>query len=51
MGLVERAGRAGTDLIGDLTTEDGKDCPVSASLTDADKARLSQIKDIMKARQ
>jgi len=41
---LSEAGTAAIDLIDDLTSKDSKDCPVSASLTDADKARLLQIK-------
>ena len=35
---------AATGLIDDLTNEDSKDCPVSASLTESDKTNLLQIK-------
>ena len=35
---LEAAGPAASDLIDDLMNKDSKDCPVSALLTDADKA-------------
>jgi hypothetical protein len=38
------AGPAMSGLIDDLTNKDSKDCPVSASLTDADRAKLLQLK-------
>jgi uncharacterized protein YjbI with pentapeptide repeats len=38
------AGAAAIDLIDDLANKDSKDCPVAATLTDADRAKLSQIK-------
>ena len=41
---LEAAGLAGSGLIDDLMNKDSKDCPVAAALTDADRARLSQIK-------
>jgi hypothetical protein len=41
---LEAAGGAASDLISDLTNKDSKDCPLSALLTDADRARLLQIK-------
>jgi hypothetical protein len=31
-------------MIDDLMNKDSKDCPVAASLTDADRAKLLQIK-------
>ena len=46
-GFQERlraAGVAASNLIGDLTDKDSKDCSVSAALTDADRAKLLQIK-------
>jgi len=42
-------GLAGTDLIDGLTNKDSKDCPVAAALTDADRARLLQIKQAIEA--
>ena len=41
---LEAAGSAASDLIEDLTNKDSKDCPVSAALTDAERANLIQIK-------
>jgi uncharacterized protein YjbI with pentapeptide repeats len=41
---LRAAGAAGIDLIDDLTNRESKDCPVSASLTDADRANLLRIK-------
>jgi len=41
---LKAAGAAASSLIDDLTNKDSKDCPVSASLTDADKAKLLRIK-------
>ena len=38
------AGAAASDLIGDLTNKDSKVCPVSIMLTDADRAKLLQIR-------
>ncbi len=43
------AGPAASDLIDDLTNKDSKDCPVSASLTDADRAKLLRIKQAIEA--
>jgi hypothetical protein len=42
-GFQERlrsAGLAAIDLINDLTNKGSKDCPISAALTDADRAKL-----------
>jgi uncharacterized protein YjbI with pentapeptide repeats len=48
---LEDAGPMAIDLIKDLTKKDNKDCPVAASLTDADRAKLQQIKqDIEEAK-
>ncbi len=41
---LRAAGAAASDLIRDLTNKDSKTCPVSASLTDADKAGLLRVK-------
>jgi uncharacterized protein YjbI with pentapeptide repeats len=41
---LHAAGDAASDLIGDLASKDSKDCPVAASLTDADRAKLLSIK-------
>ena len=41
---LEDAGAAATGLIDDLTDKDSKGCPVAAALTDADRAKLLQIK-------
>jgi Pentapeptide repeats (8 copies) len=41
---LRAAGAAASDLIDDLMNKVSKDCSVYASLTDADKARLLQIK-------
>ena len=41
---LEAAGPAAISLIDDLTSKDSKDCPVSAVLTDDDKAQLLRIK-------
>lgn len=41
---LEAAGGAASGLIDDLMNKSGKDCPVSASLTDADRAKLLQAK-------
>jgi hypothetical protein len=38
------AGPAASDLIANLMNKDSKDCPVSAALTDDDRARLLGIK-------
>jgi hypothetical protein len=35
---------AAVELIDDLTSRESKECPVSASLTDADRASLLRIK-------
>ncbi len=43
------AGAAASDLIDKLANKDSKDCPVSVSLTDADRARLLQIKQANEA--
>jgi hypothetical protein len=41
---LEAARVAASRLINDLANKDSKDCPVSASLTDTDRAKLLQIK-------
>jgi uncharacterized protein YjbI with pentapeptide repeats len=41
---LQAAGAAASGLIDKLANKDRKDCPVSASLTDADKAKLLSIK-------
>jgi hypothetical protein len=41
---LQAAGAAAPDMIDDLMNKDSKDCPVAASLTDADRAKLLQIK-------
>ena len=41
---LKAAGAAGSGLIDDLTSKDSKDCPVAASLTDADRAELLHMK-------
>jgi hypothetical protein len=41
---LKAARSAAYDLIGDFTNKDSKDCPVAAALTDADRAKLLQIK-------
>ena len=43
-GRLKAAGAAASDLMDDLMNKDSKGCPVSASLTDADRARLLQVK-------
>jgi len=43
-GRLRAAGAAASDLIDDLMSKDSKDCPVAASLTDADRAMLLQNK-------
>jgi hypothetical protein len=46
-GFQTRLGDAGAEasgLIDDLVNKDSKDCPVSATLTDADRAKLLQMK-------
>ena len=40
----EAAGVAASGLIDDLMDKNSKDCPVAAALTDADRAKLMQIK-------
>jgi hypothetical protein len=45
---LSAAGAAASDLIDDLTNKDSKDCPVSASLTDEDRARLRIKLDAIK---
>jgi hypothetical protein len=46
---LEAAGGAALGLIGELMDKDSKDCPVSAVLTDVDRARLLQIKHAIEA--
>jgi uncharacterized protein YjbI with pentapeptide repeats len=41
---LSAAGAGGAALINDITSKDSKDCPVSASLTDADRANLLRVK-------
>ena len=41
---LQAAGAAASDLMDDLINKDSKACPVAASLTDADRAKLLQIK-------
>ena len=41
---LQASGAVASDLIGDLTNKDSKDCPVAAGLTDADRADLFRIK-------
>ena len=41
---LEAAGAAASDLMDDLMNKYSKDCPVAASLTDADRATLLQVK-------
>ena len=41
---LKDAGDEGRKLIGDITNKDNRDCPVSALLTDADRATLLRIK-------
>lgn len=41
---LEGAGAEAVKLIDDLMNKDGQDCPVSAALTDADRAKLLRIK-------
>jgi hypothetical protein len=41
---LDNAGAAASDLIDDLMNKESKDCPVSAALTNADRAKLLQIK-------
>jgi hypothetical protein len=41
---LESAGRAAVSLIDTLIDKDSKDCPVAATLTDADRAKLVEIK-------
>jgi hypothetical protein len=41
---LQAAGTATSDLIDDLTSKESKDCPVAASVTDADRAKLLQVK-------
>ena len=46
---LQAAGAAASGLIDDLVNKDSKDCPVSAALTDADKAKLLRLKNEAKA--
>jgi uncharacterized protein YjbI with pentapeptide repeats len=46
---LEAAGAAARGLIDDLMNKDSKDCPVAAALTDADRAKLLQIKQRIEA--
>jgi len=41
---LEAAGPAAINLISDLMDKGSKDCPVAAALSDADRAKLLQIK-------
>jgi hypothetical protein len=41
---LQSPGAAAISLIDDLTDKASKDCPVAAALTDADRAKLLQIK-------
>jgi uncharacterized protein YjbI with pentapeptide repeats len=44
---LEATGAVGIDLIDDLMNKDSKDCPVSAFLSEADSAKLRQIKQLI----
>jgi uncharacterized protein YjbI with pentapeptide repeats len=46
---LQAAGRAAIGLIDDLMNKGSKDCPVAAGLTDADRARLLQVKQRIEA--
>jgi Pentapeptide repeats (8 copies) len=46
---LEAARGAAIDLISNLTNKESKDCPVAAALTDADRAKLLQIKQQIEA--
>jgi hypothetical protein len=41
---LQSPGAAAISLIDDLTDKASKDCPVAAALTDADRAKLLEIK-------
>jgi uncharacterized protein YjbI with pentapeptide repeats len=41
---LDAGGTAASDLIDDLMDKDSKDCPVAAALSDADRARLREIR-------
>ena len=43
---AKHADRGAIDLINDLTNKNSKNCPVSASLTDADRTNLLRIKPV-----
>jgi hypothetical protein len=47
---LSAAGVASIDLIDDLVNKDSKDCPASTSLTDAERAKLLQIKQGIEAK-
>jgi hypothetical protein len=48
-GQLRRAGPAAGDLITELLNKNSYDCPVAASLTDADRATLLRIKQQIKS--
>jgi uncharacterized protein YjbI with pentapeptide repeats len=46
---LKAAGAAAIGLIDDLMNKDSKDCPVAAALTDADRAKLVEVKQAIEA--
>ena len=48
-GRLNAAGAAASGLIDNITNKDSTDCPVATALTDADRAKLLQIKQQIEA--